>query len=72
MAAEDVLAEGKPNVILVNEGFVHLIVNIRNILDIAIPCCGRLTHLPIMIDPSHGTGWSEYAINEFSVNRGRC
>jgi 3-deoxy-7-phosphoheptulonate synthase len=33
----------------------------RNTLDLsAIPVLRKLTHLPIMIDPSHGTGWAEY------------
>jgi 3-deoxy-7-phosphoheptulonate synthase len=62
MAAEYILASGNPNVILCERGirtFDHQYT--RNTLDLsAIPVLRNLTHLPIMIDPSHGTGWSSY------------
>ncbi|MFO0301287.1 MAG: 3-deoxy-7-phosphoheptulonate synthase, partial [Pseudanabaena sp.] len=62
MAAEYILAEGNPNVILCERGIRTFDREYtRNTLDLsAIPVLRKLTHLPIMIDPSHGTGWSEY------------
>jgi 3-deoxy-7-phosphoheptulonate synthase len=62
MAAEYILAAGNPNVILCERG-IRTFDNkyARNTLDLAcIPVLRTLTHLPIMIDPSHGTGRSEY------------
>jgi 3-deoxy-7-phosphoheptulonate synthase len=62
MAAEYLLAAGNQNVILCERGirtFDHEYT--RNTLDLAvIPVLRSLTHLPIMIDPSHGTGKAEY------------
>ncbi|MBR8836085.1 MAG: 3-deoxy-7-phosphoheptulonate synthase [Stigonema ocellatum SAG 48.90 = DSM 106950] len=62
MAAEYILASGNPNVILCERGirtFDHQYT--RNTLDLsAVPVLRTLTHLPIMIDPSHGTGWAAY------------
>ncbi|MFN9608820.1 MAG: 3-deoxy-7-phosphoheptulonate synthase [Pseudanabaena sp.] len=62
MAAEYILAEGNPNVILCERGIRTFDREYtRNSLDLAaIPVLRKLTHLPIMIDPSHGTGWSDY------------
>ncbi|MBF2097726.1 MAG: 3-deoxy-7-phosphoheptulonate synthase [Gloeomargaritaceae cyanobacterium C42_A2020_066] len=62
MAAEYVLAAGNPNVILCERGIRTFDRQYtRNTLDLAVvPVLRRLTHLPIMIDPSHGTGWAEY------------
>lgn len=62
MAAEYILAEGNPNVILCERGIRTFDRDYtRNTLDLAaIPVLRKLTHLPIMIDPSHGTGWSDY------------
>ncbi len=62
MAAEYVLAAGNPNVILCERGIRTFDSKYaRNTLDLAcIPVLRTLTHLPIMIDPSHGTGRSEY------------
>jgi 3-deoxy-7-phosphoheptulonate synthase len=62
MAAEYILAAGNPNVILCERG-IRTFDNkyARNTLDLsAVPVLRALTHLPIMIDPSHGTGKSEY------------
>ncbi|MBW4580914.1 MAG: 3-deoxy-7-phosphoheptulonate synthase [Tildeniella nuda ZEHNDER 1965/U140] len=62
MAAEYILAAGNPNVILCERG-IRTFDNkyARNTLDLSvIPVLRSLTHLPIMIDPSHGTGRSEY------------
>jgi 3-deoxy-7-phosphoheptulonate synthase len=62
MAAEYILAAGNPNVILCERGIRAFDKQYtRNILDIsAIPVLRSLTHLPIMIDPSHATGFSEF------------
>ncbi|MEM7556148.1 MAG: 3-deoxy-7-phosphoheptulonate synthase [Cyanobacteria bacterium P01_A01_bin.84] len=62
MAAEYILAAGNPNVILCERGIRTFDRQYtRNTLDVsAIPVLRKLTHLPIMIDPSHGTGLSEY------------
>ncbi|MBD2740663.1 3-deoxy-7-phosphoheptulonate synthase [Coleofasciculus sp. FACHB-1120] len=62
MAAEYIMAAGNPNVILCERGIRTFDRQYaRNTLDLsAIPVLRTLTHLPIMIDPSHGTGKSEY------------
>ncbi|MBF2057884.1 MAG: 3-deoxy-7-phosphoheptulonate synthase [Cyanobacterium sp. T60_A2020_053] len=62
MAAEYILAAGNPNVILCERGIRTFDREYaRNVLDLSvIPVLRGLTHLPIMIDPSHGTGKSEY------------
>jgi 3-deoxy-7-phosphoheptulonate synthase len=62
MAAEYILASGNPNVILCERGIRTFDSKyVRNTLDLSvIPVLRQLTHLPIMIDPSHGTGKSEY------------
>jgi 3-deoxy-7-phosphoheptulonate synthase len=62
MAAEYILAAGNSNVILCERGIRTFDRRYtRNTLDIsAIPVLRSLTHLPIMIDPSHGTGLAEY------------
>jgi 3-deoxy-7-phosphoheptulonate synthase len=62
MAAEYILASGNPNVILCERGIRTFDRQFtRNHLDLAaIPVLRKLTHLPIMVDPSHGTGWSDY------------
>ncbi len=62
MAAEYILAAGNPNVILCERGIRTFDRQYaRNTLDLAaIPVLRSLTHLPIMVDPSHGTGRSEY------------
>jgi 3-deoxy-7-phosphoheptulonate synthase len=62
MAAEYVMSEGNTNVILCERGIRTFDRQyLRNTIDLAvIPVLRTLTHLPIMIDPSHGTGWSSY------------
>ncbi|AKG19972.1 3-deoxy-7-phosphoheptulonate synthase [Calothrix sp. 336/3] len=62
MAAEYILAAGNPNVILCERGIRSFDRQYtRNHLDIsAVPVLRNLTHLPIMVDPSHGTGWAAY------------
>ncbi|MEO1388504.1 MAG: 3-deoxy-7-phosphoheptulonate synthase [Cyanobacteria bacterium J06634_6] len=60
MAAEYIMAAGNPNVILCERGIRTFDrQHTRNTLDLAaVPVLKSLTHLPVMIDPSHGTGWS--------------
>lgn len=57
MAAEYILNAGNPNVILCERGIRTFETYTRNTLDIgAIPVLHELSHLPVIIDPSHGTG----------------
>jgi 3-deoxy-7-phosphoheptulonate synthase len=57
MAAEYVLSEGNYNVILCERGVRTFADHTRNTLDLSvIPAVQRLSHLPIIVDPSHGTG----------------
>jgi len=57
LAAEYVLAEGNDDVILCERGVRGFDSHTRNILDLAaIPVVQGLSHLPIIADPSHGTG----------------
>jgi 3-deoxy-7-phosphoheptulonate synthase len=62
MAAEYVLAAGNPNVILCERGIRTFDRQYaRNTLDLSVlPVLRSLTHLPVTIDPSHGTGRAEY------------
>ena len=62
MAAEYILAAGNSQVILCERGIRTFDRQYaRNTLDLSVlPVLRSLTHLPIMIDPSHGTGRSEY------------
>lgn len=56
-AAEYILNEGNQNVILCERGIRTFETVTRNTLDInAVPLLKRLTHLPVIVDPSHGTG----------------
>ena len=60
MAAEYLLAHGNDNVILCERGIRTFETYTRNTLDIsAIPVIKRLSHLPILVDPSHATGIRE-------------
>jgi len=57
MAAEYILSEGNYNVILCERGVRTFADHTRNTLDLSIvPAVQRLSHLPIVVDPSHGTG----------------
>jgi 3-deoxy-7-phosphoheptulonate synthase len=57
MAAEYVMHAGNPNVILCERGIRTFETATRNTLDLsAIPLVKRLSHLPVIADPSHGTG----------------
>jgi 3-deoxy-7-phosphoheptulonate synthase len=57
MAAEYILSEGNYNVILCERGVRTFADHTRNTLDLSvIPAVKRLSHLPIIVDPCHGTG----------------
>lgn len=57
MSAEYIMLAGNPNVILCERGIRTVETFTRNTLDLnAIPALQQLTHLPIIADPSHGTG----------------
>jgi 3-deoxy-7-phosphoheptulonate synthase len=57
MAAEYIMAEGNYNVILCERGVRTFSDHTRNTLDLSvIPAVQRRSHLPILVDPSHGTG----------------
>jgi len=57
LSAEYILAQGNPNVILCERGIRTFETATRNTLDIsAVPLLKELTHLPVMVDPSHATG----------------
>jgi 3-deoxy-7-phosphoheptulonate synthase len=57
MSAEYLLAAGTDNVILCERGIRSFETSTRNTLDLsAIPVVKKLSHLPIIVDPSHGTG----------------
>src|SRR3954452_17150484 len=57
MAAEYIVSSGNPNVILCERGIRTFETYTRNTLDLAaVPLLRQLTHLPIIVDPSHATG----------------
>jgi 3-deoxy-7-phosphoheptulonate synthase len=57
MAAEYILSEGNYNVILCERGVRTFTDHTRNTLDLSVvPAVRELSHLPIIVDPSHGTG----------------
>ncbi len=57
MAAEYILSHGNPNVILCERGIRSFETYTRNTLDLsAVPIVKHLSHLPIVVDPSHGLG----------------
>lgn len=59
MAAEYIMSEGNPNVILCERGIRTFETYTRNTVDLgAIPAVKKLSHLPVIVDPSHGTGKS--------------
>ncbi len=63
MAAEYILSEGNYQVILCERGIRTFTDHTRNTLDLSvIPAVHRLSHLPIIVDPSHGTGRREKVI----------
>src|ERR1700693_4278291 len=61
MAAEYILSEGNYDVILCERGIRTYEPSTRFTLDLnAVPVLNKLTHLPVIVDPSHGTGHWEY------------
>ncbi|NPV54481.1 MAG: 3-deoxy-7-phosphoheptulonate synthase [Firmicutes bacterium] len=57
MAAEYIMVEGNPNVILCERGIRTFELYTRNTLDLsAVALVKQLSHLPVIVDPSHGTG----------------
>ena len=57
LAAEYILAEGNAHVVLCERGIRGFDTHTRNVLDLAcVPLLARLTHLPVIVDPSHATG----------------
>mgnify|MGYP001262106765 FL=1 len=61
LAAEYILAEGNPNVILCERGIQTFETATRNTLDLsAVPAIKARSHLPVLVDPSHGTGVRDY------------
>jgi 3-deoxy-7-phosphoheptulonate synthase len=61
LSAEYILAGGNPNVILCERGIRTFETSTRNTLDLnAIPVLKEQTHLPVIVDPSHGTGFWQY------------
>ena len=57
LAAEYIMAEGNYNVILCERGVRTFTQHTRNTLDLAsVPAIRRIYHLPVIVDPSHGTG----------------
>ena len=57
LAAEYIMAEGNYNVILCERGVRTFSQHTRNTLDLAsVPAIRRISHLPVIVDPSHGTG----------------
>ena len=63
LAAEYVMAEGNYQVVLCERGIRTFAQHTRNTLDLAaIPAVRRLSHLPVIVEPSHGTG-KNYMVN---------
>ena len=75
MAAEYILSEGNYNVIMCERGVRTFADHTRNTLDLAVvPAVQRLSHLPIIVDPSHGTGKRDKVIplSRAAVAVGAC
>jgi 3-deoxy-7-phosphoheptulonate synthase len=63
MSAEYILSEGNEQIILCERGIRTFETATRNTLDIsAVPVLKGLTHLPVIIDPSHASGYARYVI----------
>lgn len=57
MSAEYILSQGNPNVVLCERGVKSFDTSTRNLFDVAaVPAAKGLSHLPIIVDPSHATG----------------
>ncbi len=67
MSAEYVMASGNPNVILCERGIRTFETSLRNTLDLGVvPLLHRLSHLPVVVDPSHATGYA-YMVDPVAV-----
>ena len=67
MSAEYIMASGNENVILCERGIRTYETAMRNTLDLAVvPALRRLTHLPVVVDPSHATGYA-YLVDPVAV-----
>lgn len=61
MSAEYIISSGNPDVILCERGIRTFETATRNTLDLnAVPVLNELTHLPVIVDPAHGTGLWQY------------
>jgi 3-deoxy-7-phosphoheptulonate synthase len=61
LAAEYILAQGNPNVVLCERGVRGFDASTRNLLDLAaIPAVKARSHLPVIVDPSHATGHASF------------
>src|ERR1700741_3679577 len=57
LAAEYIMSEGNYQIVLCERGILTSAQHTRNTLDLAaIPAVRRISHLPVLVDPSHGTG----------------
>ncbi len=73
LAAEYILNQGNEQVILCERGIRTFETSTRNTLDLsAVPMLKRLSHLPVIVDPSHGTGlrWMVPAMSKAAVAAG--
>ena len=67
MSAEYIMSSGNPNVILCERGIRTFETALRNTLDLGVvPLLHRLSHLPVMVDPSHATGFA-HMVDSVSV-----
>ena len=67
MSAEYVIASGNPNVMLCERGIRTFETATRNTMDLAVvPVLHRLSHLPVVVDPSHATGYT-YLVEPVAV-----
>ena len=72
MAAEYIISSGNPNIILCERGIRTFETTTRNTIDIsAIPVVKELSHLPIIVDPSHATGTWKYVDSSSESGGGR-
>jgi len=61
MSAEYILSKGNPNIIMCERGIRTFETATRNTLDLsAVPVVKHLSHLPVIVDPSHGVGVRDY------------
>ena len=72
MSAEYVMASGNENVILCERGIRTFETATRNTLDLsAVPVLHELTHLPVIVDPSHATGVARY-VRPMALSAAAC